>query len=78
MLGIVFTLLKEIALGMVAKVAFKAIGERFATRLVIYGLEKLKDNTGNTVVQETVDDVVNSLKGKKLKVIEDKINETKK
>jgi len=42
MVNILFTLLKEIFLSLIAKVAFKVVLERFSTRLVIYGLEKLK------------------------------------
>jgi len=70
MTTILFTMLKEIFLSLIAKIAFKAVGERFATRLVVYGLNKLKDYSTNEVVDETVDDVINQLKGKKLQVIE--------
>jgi len=70
MTTILFTALKEIFLSLLAKIAFKAVGERFATRLVVYGLNKLKDYSTNEVVDETVDDVINQLKGKKLQVIE--------
>ena len=71
MVTIAFTMIKEILMGIVGKIAFKAIGERFATRLVVYGLDRLKKQTTNTVVQSTVDDVIKSLKGKGLKVIND-------
>jgi len=70
MTAILFTALKEIFLSLLTKVAFKAVGERFATRLVVYGLDKLKDYSDNDVVDETVDDIINQLKGKKLQVIE--------
>ena len=70
MTTILFTALKEIFLSLLAKIAFKAVGERFATRLVVYGLNKLKDYSTNEVVDETVDDIINQLKGKKLQVIE--------
>ena len=70
MTPILFTALKEIFLSLLTKVAFKAVGERFATRLVVYGLDKLKDYSDNDVVDETVDDIINQLKGKKLQVIE--------
>jgi ABC-type glucose/galactose transport system permease subunit len=70
MISIVFTLLKEILLSMIGKIAFKSIAERLATRLVVYGLNKLKKQTTNTVVQSTVDDVLAQLSGKKLKVID--------
>ena len=70
MTTILFTMLKEIFLSLIAKIAFKTVLERFATRLVVYGLNKLKDYSTNNVVDETVDDVINQLKGKKLQVIE--------
>lgn len=71
MVNILFTLLKEVFLSLVAKVAFKTVLERFSTRLVIYGLEKLKNYASNEVVDETVQDVINQLKGKGLKVVEE-------
>ena len=70
MTTILFTMLKEIFLSLIAKIAFKTVLERFATRLVVYGLNKLKDYSTNEVVDETVDDIINQLKGKKLQVIE--------
>ena len=70
MTSILFTMLKEILLSLVAKIAFKTVLERFATRLVVYGLNKLRDYSENEVVDSTVDDVINQLKGKKLQVIE--------
>jgi hypothetical protein len=71
MTTILFTMLKEIFLSLVAKIAFKTVLERFATRLVIYGLEKLKGYSTNEVVDETVQDVINQLKGKGLKVVDE-------
>ena len=71
MVSILFTLLKEVFLSLVAKVAFKVVLERFSTRLVIYGLEKLKNYSSNEVVDETVQDVINQLKGKGLKVVDE-------
>jgi hypothetical protein len=70
MINIAFILLKEILLSMVAKVAFKAVAERFTTRLVVYGLEKLESYSTNYVVKDTVNDIKNQLKGKGLKVID--------
>lgn len=75
MINVVFMLLKEVVMGMVGRVLWKSIGERFATRLIVYGLGKLKDYSTNDVVDGTVDDIVASLKGKKLKVIEDRVAE---
>ena len=71
MTTILFTMLKEIFLSLVAKIAFKVVLERFSTRLVIYGLEKLKDYSTNDVVDKTVQDVISQLKGKGLKVVDD-------
>ena len=70
MINIAFVLLKEILLSMVAKVAFKAVAERFATRLVVYGLEIVESYSTNYVVKDTVNDIKNQLKGKGLKVID--------
>jgi len=74
MIGILFTALKEIFLSLLAKVAFKAVGERFATRLVVYGLDKLKNYSDNDVVDETIDDIVIALTGKRLKVIDELVS----
>ena len=68
MLKIALMILKETLLAMVAKVAWKAVAERFFTRLVIWGLEKLRDMSSNDVVDQTVTDVIDSLKGKRLVV----------
>ena len=71
MTNIMYNLLKEVFLSLVGKLAFKVLAERFATRLVVYGLEKIRSYTTNEVVDETVTDILNQLKGKKLKVIDD-------
>lgn len=55
---------------MIAKVTWGAVAERFATRLVVYGLEKLESYSTNYVVKDTVNDIKNQLKGKGLKVID--------
>lgn len=65
---IIWLVLKETLLAMVAKVAWKAVAERFLTRLVIYGLEKLRDMSTNDVLQTTVNDIITSLQGKRLVV----------
>ena len=71
MTSILFTMLKEVFMSLAAKIAFKVVLERFSTRLVIYGLEKIKGYSTNEVVDETVQDVINQLKGKGLKVIDE-------
>ena len=60
----------EVLKGLFFQVAWKVILERFASRLVIWGLEKIKNLSTNGVTQETVDDIILSLKGKKLKEVE--------
>ena len=54
---------------MVAKVAFKAVAERFATRLVVYGLKKLEGYSTNEVTSGLVKDILASLEGKGLKAL---------
>ncbi|EKO3474063.1 hypothetical protein NTH41_002777 [Vibrio fluvialis] len=60
----------EVLKGLFFQVAWKVILERFASRLVIWGLEKIKSLSTNDVTQETVSDIILSLKGKKLKEVE--------
>ena len=66
-MSIIGKLLYETAL----RVAWKAVAERFITRFTVWGLRKLASSTKNTLDDKTVDDIVESLKGKKLKVIDD-------
>lgn len=72
MVTIVYSLIKELFLSVLGKVAFKAILERFFTRLIVYGLEKLKDMSTNQVVDDTVQDIIVSLSGKGLYIIDNK------
>lgn len=71
LLKILWPTLKELALGMLAKIAFKTIFERFATRATIHGLEYLRNQSTNELWGDTFDDIIKSLKGKKLKVADD-------
>ena len=71
MTTIAYSLLRETFLSLVGKLAFRVLAERFMTRLVVYGLEKLRGYTTNEVVEETVTDIISQLKGKKLKVIDE-------
>lgn len=73
MTSTILTLIWESTLSMVGKVAWNAVFERFYTRLVIYGLNRIKDMNTNTVVNNTVQDILYSLKGKKLKVIDEEL-----
>ena len=71
MITIIYNLLKETTLSILGRVAWRAVFERLYTRLVIYGLNKIKTMSSNDVVDETIEDILNSLKGKRLKVIDD-------
>ena len=71
MITVLITLLKELLLATIAKVAWRAVAERFWTRLVLLGLQKIKDFSTNDVVDDTVQDIIDALKGKRLKVVEE-------
>ena len=70
MTTIAYSLLRETFLSLVGKLAFRVLAERFATRLVLYGLNKLQSQATNEVAKETVTDIISQLKGKKLKIID--------
>ncbi|WP_274025596.1 hypothetical protein [Vibrio parahaemolyticus] len=70
--GIVGKTLLEVLKGLFFQISWKIILERFATRTVVWGLETLKGLTTNDVMQETVDDIINALQGKRLKEIPQK------
>ncbi|MCG0008939.1 hypothetical protein [Vibrio parahaemolyticus] len=70
--GIVGKTLLEVLKGLFFQIGWKIILERFATRTVVWGLETLKGLTTNDVMQETVDDIINALQGKRLKEIPQK------
>ena len=59
----------EVLKGLLFQIGWRIVFERFTTRLVIWGLETLKNLTTNDVVEETVNDVLLSLQGKRLKEI---------
>jgi membrane protein implicated in regulation of membrane protease activity len=71
--AIAISALKELLLATVAKIAWKTIAERFFTRVVLYGLRKLQSYTDNDVVDQTVNDIIKSLEGKRLYVIENEV-----
>ena len=71
MTTIAYSLLRETFLSLAGKLAFRVLAERFMTRLVIYGLEKLRSYSTNEVVEGTVQDIISQLKGKKLKVVDE-------
>jgi hypothetical protein len=62
-------LIKEMVLSMIGKVMWKAIAERMATRLVVYGLKKLEGYSTNEVTSGLVKDILASLEGKGLKAL---------
>ena len=66
-----FMVLKEATFSLIGKVAWQVVFERFYSRLVIYSLNKLKDMHTNDVVDDTIDDIIKSLQGKRLKVVDD-------
>ena len=70
MTPVITALLKEIGLALFRKISIKILAERFATRLVLYGLNKLQSQATNEVAKETVTDIISQLKGKKLKIID--------
>ncbi len=70
--GIIGKTLLEVLKGLLFQISWAVILERFATRLVVWGLETLKNLTTNDVVQETVDDIIHSLQGKRLKEVPEK------
>ena len=70
---ILWGVLQETFMALIGKIAFRIIFERMFTRLVIFGLKKLAKQTTNEVVEKTVYDIIMSLQGKKLKVVEDEI-----
>jgi hypothetical protein len=72
MTQIIYMMVKEMLLSLIGRVAWQAIFERASTRLVIFGLKKLEGYSTNQVVDDTVNDIINSLRGKGLKVIDDK------
>lgn len=78
MVQILLIALKEILLALIAQVSFKAIGERFASRLVIHNLEKLVAYSENDLVDQTAQDLIDSLKGKRLKVFDERQSPEKK
>lgn len=67
--GIILKGVWELLTSLIAKITWEVVLERFATRLVIWGLETLKGLTTNDVVQGTVEDILQSLQGKRLKEV---------
>ncbi|EGQ8054722.1 hypothetical protein V8046_003632 [Vibrio parahaemolyticus] len=72
LVGIVGKTLLEVLKGLVFQISWTIILERFATRLVVWGLETLKGLSTNDVLQDTVDDIIAALQGKRLKEVPQK------
>ena len=70
-MNVILNLVKEVLLAMVFKVAWKVVLERALTRVIIASLRWLAKLTTNNVDDQTVEDIIVSLKGKRLKVIDD-------
>jgi hypothetical protein len=69
MTQILYMVLKETILSLLGRVMWKAIAERMATRLVVYGLKKLEGYSTNEVTSGLVQDILASLEGKGLKAL---------
>jgi len=69
MTQILYMVLKETILSLLGRVIWKAIAERMATRLVVYGLKKLEGYSTNEVTSGLVKDILASLEGKGLKAL---------
>ncbi|MBT5234245.1 MAG: hypothetical protein HOM18_03010 [Candidatus Marinimicrobia bacterium] len=69
MTQILYMVLKETILSLLGRVMWKAIAERMATRLVVYGLKKLEGYSTNEVTSGLVKDILASLEGKGLKAL---------
>ena len=74
-MNVILNLLKEVLLAMVFKVAWKVVLERALTRVTITSLRWLAKLTTNTVDDQTVEDIIASLKGKRLKVVDDQVQD---
>ena len=75
MTSIFYMIIKEMVLSMVGKIGWKIVGERMATRLVVYGLKKLESLSSNTVTTGLLRDIMLQLQNKKLKVIDEEYKE---
>ena len=65
------TVLIEILKALVFKLAWRTLVERAVTRGVIWGLKKLQSMSSNSFAKNTLEDVIRSMQGKGLKVMDD-------
>ena len=69
MLKVLLSSLVDVIKGILFQIGWKVVLERFATRLILWGLSALKQLSTNDVVDETIEDVMASLRGKRLKEV---------
>jgi hypothetical protein len=60
---IALRLLQEMGKGFIGRIAWKYVVERMMTRTAVHLLQKLADKSSNTLVDETVEDLINLLEG---------------
>lgn len=76
MIKVILLAVFEVLKAMVFKVAFKHVFERFVTRLVLWGGDKLVGMTTNTLDDKTWIDIKTELSGRRLKVVDDVVRES--
>ena len=64
--GIVLNLVKDAVLALVMKIQWKIVVERVTSRLVVRGLHRLASLSSNSLMMETVDDLVSQIESKGL------------
>lgn len=62
----------EILKAIIFRLPWHVLFERFVTRGIVWGLNKLVKMKSNDLVQGTADDLIKSLEGKRLAVIDGK------
>ena len=62
LLSVAWKLFKEAGLALIRKLPWTVLVERFLSRITVAGLRKLAKLTTNTLDDETVEDVIRSLK----------------
>ncbi len=70
MLNVLLLALVEICKALLLQVAWKEVASRFVQRLVITGLEKLAKWSSNDLTVQTCNDIIASLQGKRLSIID--------
>jgi len=76
MINAVMMIVIETLKSMLFKIAFKTVLERFTTRVVIWGGDKLVKMTTNDLDDRTWLDIKNQLTGKRLKVADESFNKS--